>query len=432
MSLQINVEHHRQVVANLSTLHRALEVMIAVGDLESAVGITKTVGRIWSSHCFVDDGIHYLSSILNAPGAAELPDHCLVTLYDQYGELTHEQGHFEQAEGYYRTALARHSDGAHTTMHLLHSIGRSAYQRGQHEVAREYGDKALEVALQFDLAEGLVNVHRLHGYLASASGNLAESLDRLAYAHALSLERGYHDGLAKSLCSLGEMERARHNYRQAIDYCQSSAALFKTFHPVGYIEAKGNLAFALLAVKDLTTAEALFTQALHYCEVRHDPFKGALCLLGLAGVHLATHSYKHAARLLCLAKQRFAHSDGILDLPDRLECERVEAVLQAHMSADELYSIQECVAREEYSALGNGRLRQTGGTAALLGEASALSTREREVLSLVAQGLTDKQIAGQCRISLHTVNNHMRGILRKLAVNSRSAAIHAAHDQGLL
>lgn len=431
MPLQMNADQQRQVVANLSTLHRTLEVLIAVGDLESAVGITKTVGSIWSSHCCVDDGIHYLSSILDAPGAAELSDHCLVTLYDQYGELTHEQGHFEQAEGYYRTALARHCNDPHTILHLLHRIGRSAYQRGAHDVARAYGTKALEVAQRFDVVEVLVDVHRLHGYLASVSGNLAESLDRLAYAHALSRERGYHDGIAMSLCSLGEMERARHNYRQAIDYYQASAALFKAYHPVGHVVVNGNLAFALLGVNDLTTAEALFTQGVRYCEARHDPFKGALCLLGLAGVHLAAHSYKHAAYLLGLANQRFARSDGILDLPDRLAYERIEADLRAHVSADELHSIQECVAREGYNALGTGQIRTTGTTAALLGVASALSSREREILRLAAQGLTDKQIAGQCRISLHTVNNHMRGVFRKLAVNSRSAAVHVAHDQGL-
>lgn len=261
--------------------------------------------------------------------------------------------------------------------------------------------------------------------------NLAESLDRLAYVHALLQERGYHDGLATSLCSLGEMERARHNYRQAIDYYQASAALFKEYHPVGHVAVNGNLAFALLEVNDLTTAQALFTQGLRYWEVAHQPHKSALCLLGLAGVHVAMHSYKHAAYLLNLANQRFALSDGILNLPDRLVYERIEAAVRAHVSADELHRIQECVAREEGNALGNGGMRQTGGIAALLGEASALSSREREILCLVAQGLTDKQIARQCHISLHTVNNHMRGVFRKLAVNSRSAAIHVAHDQGL-
>jgi DNA-binding CsgD family transcriptional regulator len=54
------------------------------------------------------------------------------------------------------------------------------------------------------------------------------------------------------------------------------------------------------------------------------------------------------------------------------------------------------------------------------------------MLRLIAQGLTDKQIAVQCYISLHTVNNHLRAILRKLEVNTRSAAIHVAHQQGLL
>jgi DNA-binding NarL/FixJ family response regulator len=43
-----------------------------------------------------------------------------------------------------------------------------------------------------------------------------------------------------------------------------------------------------------------------------------------------------------------------------------------------------------------------------------LTEREVEVLRLVAQGLTNAQIAGQLVISIHTANNHMKSILSKL------------------
>lgn len=433
MSPQMDATHQRQVVANLNALHRTLDVLIAVGDVESAASIAQTLGRTWSSHRYFDDGIHYLSTILNSPGADGLSDKLLVSLYDNYGDLAQGQGHFEQAEGYYKTALAKRIDDPRTTMYLLGKIGMIAYQRGQYEVAREYCDRALALAQQLDLKEDMVDVHEyeLLGELAGARGSLVEFQDRLAYAYALSQEHGDRGRLAMSLNVMGELARARHNYRPAIDYYQASAALFKAENPAAHTVVKGNLAFALLAMGDVTKAEALFAQGYRYWEAGHAPYKSALCLTGLAGVQVATHSYQQAARLLSSANHRFALSDASLELADRQEYERIEALLRAHMSEDELHSIQERVAREECNAQASGSIQQTEATA-LFGEVSALSSRELEMLSLVARGLTDKQIATQCYISLHTVNNHLRAIFRKLEVNSRSAAIHVAHRQGLL
>jgi DNA-binding NarL/FixJ family response regulator len=61
-----------------------------------------------------------------------------------------------------------------------------------------------------------------------------------------------------------------------------------------------------------------------------------------------------------------------------------------------------------------------------------LTTREREVLHLITQGLTNAQIARQLVISAHTVNAHVRSIFNKLEVNSRSAATRYALEQQLV
>src|SRR5271169_3995391 len=61
-----------------------------------------------------------------------------------------------------------------------------------------------------------------------------------------------------------------------------------------------------------------------------------------------------------------------------------------------------------------------------------LSTREREVLRLVAEGLADAEIAERLVLSPHTVHRHVANILRKLGLHSRSAAAVAASRAGLL
>jgi DNA-binding CsgD family transcriptional regulator len=61
-----------------------------------------------------------------------------------------------------------------------------------------------------------------------------------------------------------------------------------------------------------------------------------------------------------------------------------------------------------------------------------LTLREIEVLRLVAEGLTDAQIAEELVISARTVHAHLRTIYRKLGISSRFAAIHYALDAYLI
>jgi DNA-binding NarL/FixJ family response regulator len=61
-----------------------------------------------------------------------------------------------------------------------------------------------------------------------------------------------------------------------------------------------------------------------------------------------------------------------------------------------------------------------------------LTVREVEVLRLLAQGLTDAQIAEHLIISPRTVNTHLRAIYGKIQVSSRSAATRYALEQRLV
>jgi pimeloyl-ACP methyl ester carboxylesterase/DNA-binding CsgD family transcriptional regulator len=65
-------------------------------------------------------------------------------------------------------------------------------------------------------------------------------------------------------------------------------------------------------------------------------------------------------------------------------------------------------------------------------DVAALSEREREVLALVASGLTDPEIAEQLVLSSHTVHRHVANVRRKLGATSRSAAVAEAVRLGLL
>jgi DNA-binding NarL/FixJ family response regulator len=65
-------------------------------------------------------------------------------------------------------------------------------------------------------------------------------------------------------------------------------------------------------------------------------------------------------------------------------------------------------------------------------DSSGLSRREVEVLRLVAQGLSNKDIADRLVLSKHTVHRHVSSILTKLDLSSRAAAAAYAAKHDLL
>ena len=62
----------------------------------------------------------------------------------------------------------------------------------------------------------------------------------------------------------------------------------------------------------------------------------------------------------------------------------------------------------------------------------ALTEREREVLALIAQGLSNQEIADQLVISAKTVNRHRENIMAKLNLHSRVELVRYAIEKGLI
>ena len=80
------------------------------------------------------------------------------------------------------------------------------------------------------------------------------------------------------------------------------------------------------------------------------------------------------------------------------------------------------------------RPRPTGASARALddggGRLSALTRREREVAELVAEGLTNAQIAARLHVSESTVEKHVTRVLAKLELSTRAGVVRLlAHER---
>lgn len=76
--------------------------------------------------------------------------------------------------------------------------------------------------------------------------------------------------------------------------------------------------------------------------------------------------------------------------------------------------------------------RFRGGEYAGEGALSLLTQRELDVLTKAAKGLSNKDIAGELFLSVHTVESHLRGIFNKFGVGSRIEAVIKALKKGWL
>ncbi|HEU4494374.1 MAG TPA: LuxR C-terminal-related transcriptional regulator [Rubrobacteraceae bacterium] len=143
-------------------------------------------------------------------------------------------------------------------------------------------------------------------------------------------------------------------------------------------------------------ARALLEDAVDHFQRSGAPFEAALAKLELATSLLALGRMDHAKR------EATAVLECLLELGAGAEAERARRILEASTRDDGRSPLPE------------------------------VTPRELEVLRLLAEGLTNEQIARQLVVSEHTVHHHVTSIKRKLDLPSRTAAAAYAFRHGLL
>jgi DNA-binding CsgD family transcriptional regulator len=166
--------------------------------------------------------------------------------------------------------------------------------------------------------------------------------------------------------------------------------------PLALVAAHRTLGECARALGDAETAEREFAAALDLADACAAPFERARTLFERATLRIAGKTSDQAEPLFHEARSAFIQLEAQLWL-DRLDA--VSAVIDR---------------QEPPTALPGG-----------------LTPREAEVLKLVAQGLTDAQVAERLYISPRTVSQHLRSIYHKLEVPSRAAATRYAMEHGL-
>ncbi|MCD6032672.1 MAG: regulatory protein LuxR [Thermomicrobiales bacterium] len=252
----------------------------------------------------------------------------------------------------------------------LRALGNKLALIGRAALALDQGDPTTAM----DFAERF-----LRGLPA---GDLVERIDGLELLARAQAARGDHAQAAQSMDEL-----------RAIAVAIATPALQAI---ASFVEG-----VVAAARTDYEHARRRFEDAIDFFDEAGAPYEAARSRRELASV-LAAVNRPDAAMREAQAAFTILEQIGAMG-----ECERAAAILR-HLKA---------------------ATSERAGNAVT---AAGLTRREREILSLLAQGLSDKEAATALNLSEHTIHRHVSNILNKLDVPSRTAAVAQAVQNSLL
>lgn len=344
------------------------------------------------------------------------------------GDPVAARAHYQECLNLFRTL-----DDASGIAYCLGHLGRLARDVGDYPAAQPLLEECLALFRTLNDQDCVATALADLGFVAVARRDLAAARPLLDESLALFRRLGDRDGVSFALVNLGLLARERGDFPTARDRFAESLALRRAAGTrSGIAGSLRHLAALAASQGDHPAAHGLYRESLRLFHEIGAAWGCAECLHGLAALAAAAGDDGRAAFLAGAAA-----------------AQRRRAV--RHSLADEHWAVPLlAVGRARHPARWDADL--TAGQAAPLDLAldladdapvsppapaprpvypAGLTAREVEVLRLVAQGLSDAQVAERLFLSPRTVGRHLASVYAKLDVPSRTAAARFAHDHGL-
>lgn len=331
---------------------------------------------------------------------------------------------------------------------------------GDYSKAKACREQALALAQKLGNRNAEARILSNLGHIFLRLGLYAQAEEYFALALDIFRQTGRRIGEEIVLNNLSLIASKRKNYGLAHDYSLQALEIAKNY---GRRSIKAHeltaLAHALLGLGRFAEAAAAYLEAL---EIRRDlkQSNGAVeCLGGLVSVELAQGNLQqamvHTDECLQGLSGRMVGSDVDL-FPVYLACYQVLNAVQDERTLDVLQTayrlLQESAAKIIEEDLRHSFLENVPSHheillayAEVMGEDTGSTTpsdtstsidnltrRELDVLRLMADGLSDQEIAGQLVVKVSTIKTHAHHVYSKLGVRSRVQAVQRARELELL
>jgi predicted ATPase/DNA-binding CsgD family transcriptional regulator len=433
----------------LDNLRAALRWFLEHNKMNEAARLASALEWFWAGGCYWSEGLWWFEQLLAQRHTLFTRE--LARALTVAGKLAQMQGDYVQASRWGREGLAlfRHLGERRGIITALTHLAYTEMEQGAY-------DRAITLVEEADVLEQqagrdtrslrctLLRVLTLSGEYERAE-QLAEEVQ--------SASQGFADqagGMAAVHYVYGWIALIHHDLDAARVHLEAACNGYRT---VGFVrlmlETQAALAFVTMQQGALERAREQYQELAQQClaQAGYTPQVLALALRGLGliaaklghGV-IAVRLWGGAARLNPIVwsyQQDVFHAQ--VSAISRLFDEATFALLWKQgerLSPEALLAMQE---QGELSAsLAEIPLPRTGSPLTTVAHPAvprgqgALTAREGEVLRLLAEGNTNRQIAEQLVISPRTVNTHLTSLYQKMGVTSRTAATRFAIEHGWL
>ena len=296
-------------------------------------------------------------------------------------------------------------------------------------LSKELGEKQIVAASLIQLGQFLT----MHGSEQERVEELREETETLLP------ELSDQKLIAPLLIFLGLVALNDNDYRKTTARLEEGLDLFREMgDPYGIAVCCGTLGFVALHRDEVDRAADVFEEALISLRELRDRVGMLHCLMGTASVNGLRGAPDRAARLWGAA-EALGEAAAVPLLPEleaRYDYEGHVAAARSQLGEgafEEAWSEGRQMTPEQ--AVGYALAKPEPPEEAEKTPSSlpaGLSAREVEVLKLVAQGMTNAQIAQELYISPRTVNGHLTSAYHKIGSHSRAEATRFASEHGLL
>ncbi len=351
--------------------------------------------------------------------------------FTNLGILAKDQGQFERAAALIEQGLTifRTIGDRRGAADLLNSLAGVALERGDYDRAIAQAEESLAIRRELGDQLGTSETLQTIGLAANQLGDDERASLVLEEVLRLSRELGDNWGIAVALGGLAELTLRRQDLDGAAKQGQESLALQRQ------LAYKQGVAGALLTLGKVALARGEDGDARRsYAEsfdlaVETKNQRGLVAgLMGLAALAAMRGSGARAARLLGAAEAVGAAAGLTLGPVARAEREQTIQRARQGQTERELRSNWNAGRALPFdAALNEARSLVQWLTAGPVPPDAAapdlwdrLSAREREIALLIAQGLTNRQIAATIGVAERTADTHVGAILKKLQITSRT------------
>lgn len=314
----------------------------------------------------------------------------------------------------------------------LGGLGTIARAIGDEQGAIGHCVASLAVARALPHPGPLFNALTALGNLHSYRGDWAEATAALTEALGIAREHQHVPNTAIALNNLGVLAFRRGDYRGALAVLGESAALARECGNVyGLAFALPNLGTVQLLLGELATARRTLDEGVQLAEETSNLQPLMLCLIALSELARREGQPLRAATLEGMV-DGLRGTLGFVGVPPEFqefsaEVARAaraalgEAAFAAAHAAGRARSRPEVVAYALAHEPPGAPPAPDAGRAPLAAiPGSMLTRREREILPLLAQGLTNARIAGALSLSTRTIESHVANIIDKLGLANRA------------